>query len=156
MTADEHHNLQQLGGVLLYYCLAIDLTGLPAVTAIEFALANATQLTQRAADRLLAFFRNYPDNILVLKACDMRLHTQSDVSYCTRSRGRSVAGGLAYLGNAHDPTAINGSIIFFSSVTQNFIASIGEAEYAAALHTAQMAAGTEFGIRDNIPNTGRY
>jgi hypothetical protein len=110
LNAEEHHNLQQLGGVLLYYCLAIDSTGLPAVTAIESALSNATQLTQRAADRLLAYFRNYPDNILVLKACDMRLHTQSDASYGTRSRGRSVAGGIAYLGNA-DPTAINGPIM---------------------------------------------
>jgi hypothetical protein len=85
--------------VAFYYitvCLAIDSTGLPAVNAIESALSNATQLTQRAADRLLAYFRNYPDNILVLKACDMRLHTQSDASYGTRSRGRSVAGGIAY------------------------------------------------------------
>jgi hypothetical protein len=67
LTADEHYNLQQLGGVLLYYCLTtIDsLVGLPAVTAIESALATATQLTQRASDRLLAYFRNYPDNLLV-------------------------------------------------------------------------------------------
>eukprot|EP01035_Chromulina_nebulosa_P069344 gene69344-biopygen24944 len=75
LTPDEHHRLQQLGGILLYYCLAVDSTGLPAVTAIESALANATQLTQYAANRLLAYFRNYPDNILVLKACEMRLHT---------------------------------------------------------------------------------
>ena len=93
----------------MYYCLTIGSTGLPAVTACESALAHATQFTQRSADRLLAYFRNYPDNILVLKACNMRLHTQSDASYCTRSRGRSVAGGIAYLGN-EDPTEINGPI----------------------------------------------
>ena len=156
LTADEHHNLQQLGGVLLYYCLAIDSTGLPAVTAIESALSHATQLTQRAADRLLAYFRNYPDNILVLKACDMRLHTQSDASYGTRSRGRSVAGGLAYLGNA-DPTAINGPIMAFSSVIQNVMASIGEAEYAAAFHTAQMAAGLRKTLSDlGYPQPATY
>jgi len=156
LTADEHHNLQQLGGVLLYYCLAIDSTGLPAVTAIESALSHATQLTQRAADRLLAYFRNYPDNILVLKACDMRLHTQSDASYGTRSRGRSVAGGIAYLGNA-DPTAINGPIMVFSSVIQNVMASIGEAEYAAAFHTAQMAAGLRKTLSDlGYPQPATY
>jgi hypothetical protein len=55
LTVDEHHRLQCLAGVLLYYCLAI-----------ESALAHATQLTQHAADRLLAYFRNYPDNILSL------------------------------------------------------------------------------------------
>ena len=38
----------ELGGILLllHYCLAIDSTGLPAVTAIESALAHATQLPQ--------------------------------------------------------------------------------------------------------------
>jgi hypothetical protein len=147
LTPDEHHRLQQLGGILLYYCLAVDSTGLPAVTAIESALANATQLTQYAANRLLAYFRNYPDNILVLKACEMRLHTQSDASYCTRSHGRSVAGGIAYLGNS-DPTEINGPIMVYSSVIQNVMASIGEAEYAAAFHTAQMAAGLRKTLSD--------
>ena len=147
LTADQRHRLQQLGGVLLYYCLAIDSTGLPAVTAIESALAHATHLTQRAADRLLAYFRHYPDNILVLKACNMRLHTQSDASYCTRSRGRSVAGGIAYLGN-EDPTEINGPIMAYSTVIQNVMASIGEAEYAAAFHTAQMAAGLRKTLSD--------
>jgi hypothetical protein len=29
LTVDEHHRLQCLAGVLLYYCLAIDSTGLP-------------------------------------------------------------------------------------------------------------------------------
>ena len=147
LTPDEHHRLQQLGGILLYYCLAVDSTGLPAVTAIESALANATQLTQYAANRLLAYFRNYPDNILVLKACEMRLHTQSDASYCTRSHGRSVAGGIAYLGNS-DPTEINGPIMAYSSVIQNVMASIGEAEYAAAFHTAQLAAGLRRTLSD--------
>ena len=79
----------------IIYCLAIDSTDLPAVTAIESALSHPTQLTQGAADRLLAYFRNYPDNLLVLKACDMRLHTQSDASYGTRSRRRRGWNGLS-------------------------------------------------------------
>jgi len=143
-------------GVLLYYCLANDSSGLPAVTTIESALSHATQLTQRADDRLFAYFRNYPDNLLVLKACDMRPYTQSDAFYGTRSRGRSVAGGIAYLGNA-DQTAINGPIMVFSSVIQNVMASIGEAEYAAAFHTAQMAAGLRKTLSDlSYPQPGRH
>jgi hypothetical protein len=59
----------------------------------------------------------------------------------SRSRGRSLAGGIAYLGN-DDPTEINGGpIMVFSSIIQNVMASIGEAEYAAAFHTGQMASG---------------
>ena len=45
LTFEEHHRLQQIDGVLLYYCLAVNSTGLPAVTAIESALSHATQLT---------------------------------------------------------------------------------------------------------------
>ena len=120
LTPDEHHRLQMLGGILLYYCLAIDSTGLPAVTAIESALANATQLTQQASERLLAYFRNYPENILVLKACDMHLHTQSDASYCTCLNGHSVAGGIAYLGNVN-PTEINGPITVHSTQFSNSV-----------------------------------
>ena len=37
LTAAELHRLRQIGGVLLYYCLAVDSTGLPAVTAIVSA-----------------------------------------------------------------------------------------------------------------------
>jgi hypothetical protein len=86
----------------------------------------------------------------------MRLHTQSDASYGTRSRGRSVAGGIAYLGNA-DPTAINGPIMVFSSVIQNVMASIGEAEYAAAFHTAQMASGLRKTLSDlGYPQPATY
>ena len=47
---------------------------------------------------------------------------------------------IAYLGN-EDPTKINGPILVFSSIIQNVMASIGEAEYAAAFHTGQMASG---------------
>ena len=149
LTEEERHTLQQITGVLLYYCLAVDLTGLPAVTAIASALSSASHLTRKATHRLLAYFRHYPNNALVLKACKMRLHMQSDASYLTRSNGRSVAGGIAYLGN-DDPTEINGAIVAFSSVITNVMASIGEAEYAAAFMTGQLGAG----IRKTLHNLG--
>ena len=72
---------------------------------------------------------------------------QSDASYLTRSHGRSVAGGIAYLGN-DDPTQINGAIVAFSSVIPNVMASIGEAEYAAAFMTGQLGAGLRKTLQD--------
>ena len=47
---------------------------------------------------------------------------------------------IAYFGN-EDPTEINDLILVFSSIIQNVMASIGEAEYAAVFHTGQMASG---------------
>jgi hypothetical protein len=74
------------------------------------------------------------------------LHTQSDASYGTRSRGRFLAGGIAYLGNA-DPTEINCPILVFSSIIQNVMASIGE----AAFHTGQQMAS---GLRKTLLDLG--
>lgn len=140
LSDSERTNLQAIIGVFLYYCLAVDVTGLPAVTALASAQSCATTLTQAAALRLLAYFRNYPDNSLVLKACKMRLHMQSDASYQTRSFSRSVGGGIAYLSN-DDPTEVNGAIQVFSSIIPAVMASVGEAEYVALFMTGQMGAG---------------
>ena len=149
LTVDEHPRLQCLASALLFNSSYRFDGFLPSVTAIESALVHATQLTQRAADRLLAYFRHYPDNILTLKASNMCLHLQSDSSFDTPSHGRSVAGGIAYLGNK-DPTHINGPILVHSSVIQNVMASIEQAEYAAANYTAPMASG----LRKTLSNLG--
>jgi hypothetical protein len=47
-----------------------------------------------------------------------------------------------------DPTEINGPILVYSSVIQNVMAFIGEAEYAAAFHTGQMASGLRKTLSD--------
>ena len=140
LSPTERKNLQAIVGVLLYYCLAVDLTGLPAVTALASAQSAATTTTQAAANRLLAYFYNFPDNKLVLRACNMRLHMQSDASYLSRPNARSVAGGIAYLSN-DDPTEINGAIHAFSSLIPGVMASVAEAEYVALFMAGQNGAG---------------
>ena len=55
----EQLHLQGLIGALLYYCLAVDPTGLPVVTtALASAQSRATHETLAAANRLLSYF-NY-------------------------------------------------------------------------------------------------
>ena len=49
-------------GALLYYCIAVDPTGYPAVTALASEQSRATANTRLAANRLLAYFNKYPDN----------------------------------------------------------------------------------------------
>jgi hypothetical protein len=85
-------------GALLYYCIAVDPTGYPAVTALASEQSLATANTRLAANRFLAYFNKYPDNELIFKACHMRLHQQADGSYLSRSGSRSVAGGISYQG----------------------------------------------------------
>ena len=136
----EQLNLQGLIGAVLYYCLAVDPTGLPVVTALASAQSRATASTIAASRRLLAYFFNYPDNKLTLKACEMRLHIQSDASYLSRPNAGSVAGGIAYLSNS-DPSEISGAIHCMSSLISGVMSSVAEAEYVSLFMNAQHGAG---------------
>ena len=90
LTAAEHHILQQLGGVLLYYCLAINSTGLPAVTAIKSALSHATQLTQCrwSSSRL---FSELSRQYISVEGMWHALHTQSDAYYYGTALGVALS-----------------------------------------------------------------
>lgn len=67
----------------------------------------------------------------------MTLHIQSDASYLSRPRARSVAGAIFYLGNVNQPTHINGSVHSLSTIIPSVVASVAEAEYAALFLAGQ-------------------
>lgn len=134
--------LEEICGVMLYYARLIDSTMLTAVNHIGSEQARPTQRVMDNAMRLLAYAAAYPNNELVLTACDMILYCQSDCSFLTRSEGRSVAGGIEYLGNTGEPTHINGAVHTFSSIIPVVVASIAEGEYGAAYMTGQHATGS--------------
>jgi hypothetical protein len=113
---------------------------LPAVTAIASQLSCATSTTIAAANRLVAYSAAYPLNKIQFNACDMQLVMQTDASFNSRSKGRSVAGAIAYLTNTDTPHHINGSIWNQSAIIPVVCASAAEAEYAALFMGAQQAA----------------
>ena len=131
--------VQEVVGSLLYYARAVDYTMLPAVNAIGSEMGFPTTRLNSAVDRLLAYAAAYPDNQLVFHASDMILEVQSDASYLSRSKARSVAGGLAYLGSGGSPSSPNGAVFAHCSVLDVVVASAGEAEYGAAFTLAQRA-----------------
>jgi hypothetical protein len=67
----------------------------------------------------------------------MQLQIQSDASYLSRTKARSVMGGLHYLGSE---TAINGPISCTSKIIYCVVTSAAEAELGAAFQNAQKAA----------------
>jgi hypothetical protein len=91
-----------------------------------------------AARRLIANAASYPNNAIVYTACDMVLHIQSDASYLSRSKSRSVVGGHFYLGNVDHPTHINGSIHCLSNTLDVIVSSASESEYGAVFVNAQL------------------
>ena len=103
-------HLQEIIGCLLYYARGIDITILTAVNHLASLQAKPTNDTMKAAYRFLADCARYPNNFIWYYACDMILHIQSDASYLSRPEARSVAGGIFYVGNSDQPTAINGAI----------------------------------------------
>jgi hypothetical protein len=136
LSPDETLLLQQIVGSFLWYARVIDCTMLPAVNAIGSELADGTISLLAAADRLLAYAAAFPANEIVYTACDMILHIQSDASYLSRSKARSVVGGHFCLGNIDQPTSINGPLLCISSTMNVVVASTSEAEYGALFTNA--------------------
>ena len=66
----------------------------------------------------------------------MRLFIQSDASYLSRPKARSVASGVFYLGN-NKASEINGPCLALSAIIPVVIFSVAEAEYAALFMNAK-------------------
>ena len=150
LTPPERTRLQEIVGVLLYYARAVDCSILPALSALASEQATPTEQLWPAVNRLLAYVATYPDNKLVLTACDMILHSQSDASYLTRSHARSVVGGYHFLGDVNEPTRTNGAILAVCSIIPVVVGSAAEAEYAGVFVNGQEA----FHLRNILSDMG--
>ena len=132
--------VQEIVGVFLYYARCIDARMLPAVNDIASCQSDLRVSIWDKVDRLLAYASTHSDAQLELRACDMILHIQSDGSYLSRARSRSVNGGVFYLGDIDCPTSSNGPILAVSSVIPVVVASAAEAELASLFMNAQHGA----------------
>ena len=130
LTAAEITEVQEIVGCFLWYARVIDSTFLPAVNIIGSEMVNPTQHLLRQCERLLAYAAAYPDNVLVYRASDMVLEVQTDASYLSRSRSRSVAGGIGYLGSPGPGDLPNGAVVTLSSVLDVVVASAGKRNMA--------------------------
>ena len=70
----------------------------------------------------------------------MPLFIQSDESYLSQPKARSVAGGIFYLGNNNQPTTINGPCLSLSTIVPVVVSFVAEAEYAAVFINAKEGA----------------
>ena len=114
--------------------------------------ANATERVRDQAIRLLQYAAAYPNNAVVYHKSKMHVILQSDASYLSRSKSRSVAGGIGYFGDANDPATENGMVLAVSSIINVVVSSAAEAEYGAGFIIAQLGVhlrniATEMGHR---------
>ena len=137
LPAQETKFIQEVVGSFLYYARAVDPSMLPAITSISSEQAHPTQDLLDKTHRFLAYAEMYPANKLTYKKSDMILIIQSDASYLSRSKSRSVAGAIGYLGSLNDPSVVNGALFAFSTIIDVVVASAAEAEYGAAFMAAR-------------------
>ncbi len=138
VSEDQRTCLQQKIGCILYLARAVDNSVLEAVNHAASMTSAPTQTTVDQVERIMSYLVQYPNPKLILHACDMILHSQTDASYLTRPKARSVCGGLHFLGNRNNPDLVNGPIICISSIIPTVCASAAEAEYAACFLNGQI------------------
>ena len=137
VSAQDKQRLQAIVGAALYLARTVDPTILEAVGALSAEQSAPTTATMRAATRLLGYLRRYPDSGITYRASDMQLRVVSDASYNSRPQGRSVAGGIMYVGGS--ATELNGALVAVSTLIDVVVASAYEAELAAVFTNMQRA-----------------
>jgi hypothetical protein len=88
-------------------------------------------------ERLLQYVSSHQNHGLRFHASGMQLQIQSDASYLSRTKARSVAGGMHYLGSTE---LINGPFYCTSKIISCVVSSAAEAELGAAFINAQKGA----------------
>ena len=137
LSAEDKTTIQEITGSVLYYARAVDPLLLTATNEVSSAQAKPTERVKEQVIRLLQFARANPNNCVVFRKSKMHFILQTDASYLSRSKARSVAGGIGYFGDASDPTTENGMVYAMSSIIDVVVGSVGEAEYGAGYMNAR-------------------
>jgi hypothetical protein len=131
--------LQIAVGSILYYARAVDGRMLESVCELSALQTNPTSLTIQKLDRLLGYAAAHPSGMCIIKASDMFLKIQSDASFNSRPKSKSVAGGFHYLGRYDDPSFFNASIVNLCASIPVVCGAVSEAELAAAYANGHVA-----------------
>ena len=126
--------VQQVVGGLLYYARAVDLTILPALSAIASEQTKATEATEARVDQLLDYVATKPNAKVRYHASDMILNIHSDASYLSETQARSRVAGQFFLGSTPvkgQSIVLNGAIFILCGILKFVVASAAEAELGA-------------------------
>jgi hypothetical protein len=136
-SAAQQKELQVVVGTLLYYARSVDPSILTAVHELGSVQAKPSINDMLKMERLLQYVSVHQHQGIRFHASNMQLQIQSDASYLSRTRARSVLGGLHYLGTTD---YINGPFFCTSKLISCIVTSAAEAELGAAFQNAQKGA----------------
>jgi hypothetical protein len=125
---------QQVIGGVLYYARAVDLTVLPALSAIASDQASVTETTEAHVQQLLDYLVTYPQATVRYHKSDMILNIHSEASYLSERRARSHVAGHFFLGSTptdNQPIELNGAIYTLCGILKIVAALAAEAKLGA-------------------------
>jgi hypothetical protein len=131
--------IQQVLGTLLYYGCAVDSTILVALSTIVSAQATPTKDIMRKTKWLLDYVATHPDAVLTFKASDMVLTVHSNISYLSKAKACSQAGGHFFCSNNLDDPPNNGTILNISQIIKVVMLLAAEADLGTLYITAREA-----------------
>jgi len=109
-----------------------------AVSKVGSKQANPTKALLREVNHILKYLAGHPNTVLQYQPNDMTLHTVSDASFCSETKGRSRAGGVLYLGdcdkNGHP---MSSPVEVMSHIIDCIPDSAAEAEYVSVHDTTK-------------------
>jgi hypothetical protein len=139
--------IQQIGGTLLYYARAVDVTLLVALNSLAAEQSKGAENTAQAIIQVLNYCATHPDAMLLHHVSGTVLHIDSDASYLSMPKARSCIGGHHYLSsNSCDPSKAptadpppNGPIHTVCHKLRHVMASAAEAEVGGLFVNGQDA-----------------
>lgn len=109
-----------------------------AVSKVGSKQANPTKALLREVNHILRYLAGHPSTVLQYHPSDMTLHTVSDASFCSETKGRSRAGGVLYLGGCDENNhPISSPVEVMSHIIDCIPDSAAEAEYVSVHDTTK-------------------
>ncbi len=140
LTPKDIKRVQDIVGTLLYYARAVDPTLLVQLSAIATCQNNGARAVADPCHQLLDYDATHPNAGIWYKACNMVLSVHTDVSYLSKSGGKSRAASHFYLSNCNDKDFNNGTILTLSTIIKHVLLSASKAELAMLYYGCKLAA----------------
>jgi hypothetical protein len=132
--------MQAIVRTLHYYGCAVNVTILPAVSAIVSRQAQSAEAVADACHQLLDYVATHPNAGICYLASNMILAVHTDAPYISKHHRRSQASAHFYLTNKGNKEFNNGAILNLAGIIKHVMSLASEAEFAALYYGCKIAA----------------
>ena len=139
LSKEEKKYIQQVIGTFLYYVRAVDSTMPTALSSIASAQAEPMQATLATIKLFLDYAATHQDAVLTYHASDLVLVVHSCVSYLSKPKACSQAGGHIFMSSNAEEALNNVTILNIAQLIKAVMSLAAEAELGALYINAQIA-----------------